>query len=159
MLTKAQRVRLRDEMRDKLASYHFDWFVTLVLNEPGAGHERMRTLLKAWDAGVNREINGPKWQKRQDQRLLWFAFPEKIEGHPHWHLVVQVDPELETPERKARAARFPLKANLVWNELCRSGSYDCREVASEGVFSYVTKELTGLENYERFIFWREFMSD
>jgi hypothetical protein len=66
-----------------------------VLNEPGAGHERM--LLKAWDAGVNRELNGPKWQKRPDRRLLWLAFSEKIEGHLHWRLLVQVDPDVDTP--------------------------------------------------------------
>lgn len=81
MLTRIQRVRLRDEMREKLASYHFTHFVTLVTNAKEVSEDRMRSPLKKWDAWTNRRLNGPQWQKRPEQRLVWFEHYNAV--HPH----------------------------------------------------------------------------
>jgi hypothetical protein len=118
----------------------------------------MRELLKAWDAKVNREINGPKWAKRPDERLLWFAFPEKLEVNSHWHLIAQVDWPIEEKARAERAMRLPQIGEKHWLRLVERGSYDCQDVESPRVIDYVTKMTNREDLLARFIVCREFMN-
>lgn len=150
--------RMRKELRTKLRDYDFTHFVTLASNHQPLGYQRMRDLLKLWDARVNRELNGPRWQQRPDERLVWFAFPEKMEVNPHWHLMVEVDPEIETPSRAERTGRLPLIGEKHWLRLVRQGSFDCQPVDSSGVIDYVTKLSAQETHFENFIVFREFMN-
>lgn len=155
---RAQHERIRSELRQKLLDYRFTHFITLASNHQPLRFLRMRELLRTWDARVNRELNGPKWAKRPDERLVWFAFPEKMNVNPHWHLIAEVDPLIETATREARAKRLPLTGREHWIRLVRQGSFDCQSVDSDGVISYITKMTSAEVNFERFIVFREFMN-
>ena len=151
--------RLRAEWREKLRTYHFSHFITLASNHQPLGYPRMRSLLKEWDARVNREINGRKWAARPDERLVWFAFPEKPDVNPHWHLVVAVDPFIETASRAERTERLDEIGEQYWLKLVPQGSFDCKAVDSSGVINYATKVCNHEELFEKFIIHREFMTN
>jgi len=157
-LSKAQRKRLQKEWREKLSEYDFTHFITLASNHQPLNYPSMRALLKQWDARVNREINGPKWAARPDERLVWFAFPEKLDFNPHWHLVVQVDPRIETQGRAERTSRLAKIGERQWLKLVPQGSFECKDVASQGVIRYTTKCSDREELFEKFIIYREFMT-
>jgi len=150
--------RMRQELRAKLLDYNFTYFITLASNHQPLGYSRMRALLKEWDARVNREINGPKWAKRPDERLVWFAFPEKMDVNPHWHLIVEVDPFIETATRVDRTVRLPEIGHMHWLSLVRQGSFDCQCVESSEVIRYVTKVNANQTHFEKFVVFREFMN-
>lgn len=102
----------------------------------------MWALLKKWDARVNRRIVGPKWHKRTDERMVWFAFLEKSDVNPHWHLLVSLDHDhLGDSNRRKRTDAFPKVADQVWQDLLARGSVDVQEVKDTGVNRYVTKSL------------------
>ncbi|MCB1130808.1 MAG: hypothetical protein KDN05_06730 [Verrucomicrobiae bacterium] len=150
--------RMREELRTKLLSYDFTHFITLTSNHQPLGYLRMRNLLKEWDARVNREINGRKWTRRPDERLVWFAFPEKIDVNPHWHMIVQVDPCIENAARAERTERLPEIGHMHWLSLVRQGSFDCQGVESAGVIGYITKMSADETHFEKFVVFREFMN-
>lgn len=150
--------RMRQELRTKLLYYDFTHFITLASNHQPLGYPRMRELLKAWDARVNREINGRKWAKRPDERLVWFAFPEKMDVNPHWHMIVQVDPHIENEERAARTECLPEIGQRHWLSLMRQGSFDCQSVESPDVIRYITKMSADNTHFEKFVVFREFMN-
>lgn len=156
--SRACRKRMRQELRAKLLSYDFSHFITLASNHQPLGYLRMRALLKEWDARVNREINGPKWVKRSDERLVWFAFPEKMDVNPHWHLIVQVDPHIENATRAERTDRLPEIGHMHWLSLVRQGSFDCQSVESPRVIEYITKMSAEESHFEKFVVFREFMN-
>lgn len=151
--------RMRQELRAKLFNYDFTHFITLASNHQPLGYTRMRALLKEWDARVNRELNGRKWAKRPDERLVWFAFPEKMDVNPHWHLIVQVDPHIENAARAARTERLPEIGHMHWHSLVRQGSFDCQSVESSRVIEYITKASAEETHFEKFVVFREFMNN
>lgn len=150
--------RLRQELREKLINYDFTHFITLASNHQPLGYPRMRSLLKEWDARVNREMNGPKWGKRPDERLVWFAFPEKLDVNPHWHMIAQVDPEIEASDRAARTKLLPEIGHMHWLNLVRQGSFDCQGVESTKVIQYITKMSFDEKHFDSFVVFREFMN-
>jgi len=154
----AERPRIREELREKLRSYNFTHFITLASNHQDISQERMRSLLKEWDARVNRTLNGPKWQDRPDERLVWFAFPEKMDVNPHWHLLVEVDPEPATETRALRLRQLKMIAKKHWLRLLPRGSFDCQAIDSKRVVDYVTKVTAKEENLAGFVVYREFMT-
>ncbi len=151
-------IRMRNELRVKLLDYEFTHFITLASNHQPLGYLRMRALLKEWDARVNREINGRKWAQRPDERLVWFAFPEKLDVNPHWHMIVQVDPHIETAVRAARTKRLPGIGEAHWLRLVKQGSFDCQSIESPGVIAYITKMSAEETHFEKFVLFREFMN-
>lgn len=160
-LGRVEMNRLRAEWREKLRTYKFTHFITLASNHTPLGYPRMRSLLKEWDARVNHEINGSKWAKRPDERLVWFAFPEKIDVNPHWHLVAQVDHGehyIVTQSRADRMKRLDEIGERHWLRLVSKGTFDCQSVDSDGVIGYVTKVTNREELFEKFIIYREFMN-
>jgi len=150
--------RMREELRKRLAGFEFTHFITLTANHQPISYSRMRDRLREWDARINRYLNGPKWQKRPDERLLWFAFPEKLEVNPHWHLIAQVDPDIENTNRLVRTERLPLVGERFWLELLPQGSFDCQDIDSKRVIQYVTKAVASELYFEKFVVFREFMS-
>lgn len=150
--------RMRRELRNKLLDYDFTYFITLASNHQPLSYTRMRALLKEWDARVNRELNGRKWAKRSDERLVWFAFPEKMDMNPHWHLIVQVDPHIENATRAARTDRLPEIGHMHWLSLVRQGSFDCQSVESPRVIEYITKMSAEETHFEKLVVCREFMN-
>ncbi|WP_170343026.1 hypothetical protein [Ruegeria arenilitoris] len=151
--------RMRNELRRRLCEFQFDYFVTLASNHKPLGYPRMRELLKQWDARVNREINGPRWSKRPDERLLWFAFPEKLDVNPHWHLIVQVDPHVETQTRADRTLQLPQIAEKHWMQLLPQGSFDCQGVEDYAIIEYITKVSEREDLFRRFMVSREFLKN
>lgn len=150
--------RMRHELRTKLLSYDFTHFITLASNHQPLSYPRMRELLKEWDARVKLELIGPKWVKRPDERLVWFAFPEKLGVNPHWHLIVQVDPHIENVARAERTELLSEIGQLHWLRLVRQGSFDCQSVDSPRVIQYITKMSAGETHFEKFVVFREFMN-
>ncbi|MEC8628925.1 MAG: hypothetical protein VXY73_02445 [Pseudomonadota bacterium] len=155
---RSQNMRLRNELRQMLKRYEFDYFVTLASNHQQWSYAHLRSLLKQWDAQVNRQINGPKWVKRPDERLVWFAFLEKPDVNPHWHLMVSVDRFIETPARQDRTDRFPEIAEKHWMDLAPKGSFDCKTVVSSAINDYVTKQLHDEACFDNFTIFSQFLS-
>lgn len=149
--------KMRFELRNMLQRNKFTHFITLASNHQLLKYQSMRSLLKRWDARVNREINGPKWAARPDERLIWFAFPEKMDVNPHWHLVVQVDPEIKMLRRAERTKQLPLIGEKHWLKLVPRGSFDCQSVESSEVNRYVTKMSADETHFNKFVMSREFI--
>ena len=155
---ESDRKKMRLELQNMLRRYDFTHFITLASNHQPLVYQRMRFLLKRWDARVNREINGPKWAARPDERLIWFAFPEKMGVNPHWHLVAQVDPEIEMPRRAERTKRLPSIGEKHWIKLVPQGSFDCQSIESPEVIRYVTKMSADENHFKKFVLYRELMT-
>lgn len=158
-MRNVERRRFRAEMRAKLREYSFTHFITLATNHQQLSYGRMRSLLKQWDARVNRALIGPKWTKRPDERIIWFAFPEKLDVNPHWHLLLEVDPLAETLSRRWRTDNLSRIARNEWLRLVPSGSFDCQAVASADVIDYVLKCMTAGSYIEQFVVSREFVNN
>lgn len=155
-LSMMERLRYRAEIRNMLNRVTFSHAITLATNDPMLSASRLLSHLRRWDAIVNRKLNGPKWAKRPDERLLWFAFPEKLDRNPHWHLLAQVDPTIEPHRRSERTEQLPAIAQRSWGLVCPSGSFDCQALDPQPFTWYATKGLLDEENLERFVFSREF---
>ncbi|WP_170420916.1 hypothetical protein [Ruegeria arenilitoris] len=149
--------RLQHELRCWLRGFRFDHFVTLASNHQPLKYLRMRELLKQWDARVNREINGPRWSKRPDERLLWFAFPEKLDVNPHWHLVVQARSNIENLTRQERTLQLPQIAEKHWLRLVPQGSFNCQDIEDHKVFDYITKVTDRDDLFRKFVVSKEFL--
>lgn len=78
--------RILTDLRKRLALHRFSHFVALATNDGNVSTPRIHGLLEARDARCNRFLVGKKWDKRPDERLLWFAFPEALNANPHWHV-------------------------------------------------------------------------
>lgn len=151
---------LRLAMKQKLECYDFTHFITLASHGALIGHQRMRHLLKQWDARVNRALVGPRWRDRPDERLVWFAFPEKTQVNPHWHLLAEIDPTdnaSNASSKAARAANLPSMGEKAWLDLLPKGSFDCQAIVSRHVIDHVSKDIRDPRNFEQFIVCREFM--
>ncbi|SNR78269.1 hypothetical protein [Puniceibacterium sediminis] len=135
------RYRAVKEMRERLRRHHFDYFITLTANDPTASYDKMKRALKNWDARVNRLIVGSNWQERPDERLLWFAFLEKADSNPHWHLLAEMDPDLIV-RRQAffDSIDISLEMDRIWSHLVPGGTCDVQPFRDEGAIQYVTKD-------------------
>jgi hypothetical protein len=142
---------LREALRhlqDRIAPTHF---VTLATNDPMVSSQRMRGLLREWDARVNRELIGPRWHRRPDERMVWIASPEKLGAAPHWHLVVQIlDTQVATFEHNNILERH-------WQRLILSGSVHFDRIRDGGAGRYATKDVDLPDNWEMFVSSLEFI--
>jgi hypothetical protein len=159
--TRLDLQRMRRELRERLCGYHFDHFVTLATNGD-AGIERMRGFLRRWDAEMNRFLVGRRWTDRPDDRMLWFAFPEKVGVNSHWHLLVQLDPAAGAAvgpgRRRERALEFADRGQRAWSRACHTGTFNCQPIVDEGALKYATKVLDDAVNLEGFVLSREFQT-
>lgn len=156
-MTNSTKKRLREEFEKRLNEFKFDYFVTLSSNFGDLRYEQMRGQLKLWDAKCNRYLNQKNWARRPDERLLWFAFVEKLEVNPHWHLLIQIDDCVGNSARAKRNFRFPMVAAESWRKLMPSGSFDCQPIVSSGALCYSAKDLGNSVNFELFVCSREFV--
>lgn len=62
--------------------------------------QHARTLLRNWDARMNRAILGGRWSKREDKHCEWIAVLEGRKSDLHWHMVFCLSPALSKPLRK-----------------------------------------------------------
>lgn len=150
--------KMQEEMIRKLENYHFTHFITLSSNGLVSREERMVQLLKQWDARVNRALVGPRWQKRPDERLFWYAFLEKPQENPHWHLLAQIDPNYTSTPQAVRVARLPIVGERTWAELLSRGSFNCQPIVSKEIIRYVLKEFRSAGDFTRFVVSTEFIS-
>lgn len=156
-MTNSMKKQLREAWQKRLDEFTFDYFVTLSSNFGDLRYEQMRDRLRQWDAMCNRHLNQKNWAHRPDERLLWFAFFEKLGVNPHWHLLVQIDACVDNPHRAKRNSRFPLMAAKSWRKLMPSGSFDCQAIESSGALCYSAKALGNGDHLEMFVCSREFV--
>lgn len=155
----------RAELVEWLNKHGFTRFVTLATNDPSLssvaeairastpGADRLTTLVRRWDAHMNRAVVGPKWAKDiyRCDRLFACYFLEKPEANPHWHALVRIDDQ-DPARRSAKLSRFDELVDVKWKELISSGSTDVQPIADRlRVTDYVAKELGNPLSYERMI--------
>ncbi|MCK8483758.1 hypothetical protein MUY21_06880 [Aliiroseovarius sp. S2029] len=154
----------REAVREWLNRMWFTHFITLTSNNQMFTRHDMAARLRAWDARVNRNLVGPKWQKRVDERIYWIAFPEKADVNPHWHLLLQLLPEqIEEDEDRQGVCDWSFEDDVkhIWTRLVPSGTVDVQRIGSgmcrrDGAARYVTKSLGFEPNLESFVMSREY---
>lgn len=151
------RHRYRQQLTDWLNEADpFRYWISLASNDPYISVDRMRGLLRAWDARLNRRMLGPQWAKR-DTRLFYVACLEKPRRNPHCHLLARLsEPDVE--RRLRQEGELAEHAARVWKSLIRSGSTNVQRIRADHgrVASYAAKELLGDTQIEFFVIAREF---
>ncbi|WP_223476568.1 hypothetical protein [Oricola indica] len=151
--------RQRDEMHKWLSTaFRFTHIVTLTTHDNTLSPEVLRSRLRAWDARVNRELYGPKWRKHADELLWYFAFLEKPNSNPHWHLLLRVVGRWGS-DGSRDYKKLPLAVRDAWGAVMPSGTVDVQEIRAgtyKTVNEYVAKELAGAIQYEHFLTPDEF---
>lgn len=132
-------------------TFTFTHFITLTSNSSDISVQSLRDRIKHWDALVNRELYGPKWRKHYDEILWWFAFMEKPETNPHWHLLCRF-------QDVDKLAKFTVVAEMMWLKTLPSGTVDIQPIKEnpERVNDYVTKRVGSKIQYDHFITPDEF---
>lgn len=157
-LTDRELIRTRGELVARLREMEHSYAITLGTNHRPLSTGAMRDVLKSWDARENRILNGPRWAKRPDERIMWIAFPEKQEVNPHWHLLASPDPTGFHDHRAQRYHAFQRSAERTWLRLLPTGTAQCVPLRGENWEFYITKELAKSDRIEHFILSREFQS-
>lgn len=136
-LTSAQKRELRDNLNDWLTRPGYTHFVTLATNAEAQSPDRMRRLLKHWDARVKKDLIGSRWQKKPDERMLWRAFPEKLDLTALWLLLLQVLlGQIEAVEAKRCHLMLSNGVRLHWAQLPLSGITDILAIYSRGAIRH-----------------------
>ena len=148
----------REELSKWLnTDFAFTHFITLATNQASrelktrhriAGQDssfretKLRHLLRQWDARVNRQLNGPKWLAHADDAIWFFAFLEKPETNPHWHLLFRIN-FFTTILPHAKLEQLKTAATAHWQRLVPSGKVSVKEINAghDRVTDYVAKEL------------------
>ncbi len=160
MLATRTAEPLRDAMRQMLSDRVWTHFVTLAPNKPYVSIDRVKRLLRAWDAEMNRAIVGSRWTRRPDERINWFAFLEKLGPNPHWHLSLEILPhqvkKLET--RVVGVDSLAITIERCWRAVARGGTADTQPITNAGgAIDYATKQLRREENFANFVSSLEFI--
>lgn len=95
---------LHNQRHTVLLTLKFDFAILHRVTESS-----VRRTLRAWDARTNRKLLGPKWHKYTSRHLQWDAFIEKIDVHPHLHLLATVK-LIDLP-------KFQMAARSAWQSL------------------------------------------
>ena len=151
-----EKKKLRREFEDLIERFGPTHFVTLATNayKPVA-RGRMRDLLKAWSARVNHALLGSRWQKKPDEQILFYAFLEKPDVNPHWHLLVQADVEM-IDDLDEWQKRFARAADKAWSDLLPAGTVDVQKYYSREVIEYSLKSALRDVEYVSYVVPREF---
>jgi len=105
---------------------------------------------------MNRDLLGPKWTKRPDERLFAFYFLEKRIVNPHWHALLMID-EPDGEKRERQFSQLLLDAGPAWRALKRSGTVDVQlSDSSEALRRYVAKGLPDEVQYASVVVPRGF---
>lgn len=131
--------------------FTFTHFITLASNSSHVSLEVMKDRIKHWDQLVNRELYGPKWRKHYDELLWFFAFLEKPEVNPHWHLLCRfTDAD--------KLAWFGPVAGMKWRKVLPMGTVDVQQITEKHsrVVDYVVKRVGREIEYRNYITPDEF---
>lgn len=181
-MTYSHRIKIAEATTDwaKSLAQRASHFVTLNPHRaarfdrggPNTRGTDAHALLRRWDAYVNSDLIGKRWQEPDMQHLRceWVAFPEGHELNRHWHLLWRLSADLY-PERVERAINGHLirsttyerqlehVLNYHWRRVVLSGTCVIREVYSaRGLAFYATKEQIFTDNQASFITSREFQN-
>lgn len=155
---EAELAKLRPHFIRWLNNWPWTHFVTLATNDnrqslsPDILHRRLRE----WDARMNRQLCGPKWTKRPDERLFAAYFLEKPRVNPHWHALLMLD-HPDSRRRLEQASFLRWGGGVIWRKLSPGGTIDVQFVnLAEGVTKYVTKEIGHMVQYDYFVAPRAF---
>lgn len=152
--SRDQRDEMRREMRCWLhsRSQGYTHFVTLSTNDPMKNDEASYGLLRAWDARVNRALLGPKWQKRPDERIVWFACLEGLDSACHWHLLFRLSWNMPEEKKIKRPTKNLITTlDITWRRITSRGSTKTLLIEDAGAYDYVTKRLNKLEYISTFV--------
>jgi hypothetical protein len=149
---------MRAKLREWLRCADFTHHVTLATNAGAFKPEKMRQKLKDRDARVNRRLCGKRYRKKPDERILWIAFPEKLDVNAHWHLLLNVLPEqLEALDERPDREPFDQELGRAWCSIVPSGSVSVQPIRSApAVVDYVTKRCRLEVNCITFVLAHEF---
>jgi hypothetical protein len=158
----ANLTRIPPDYREALvrwldSAFTFDLLVTLTTHDSSLGRDRLRDLAREWDARMNRLLYGPKWRQHSDELLWAFAFLEKPEANPHWHLLIRrVEPDQRKWDEQVR--KIDYKAIDIWRKIVPSGHADVRMLnhSQSRLIDYLAKEIGREIQCEDFITPDEF---
>jgi len=166
----------------RLLATRFTHFITLNPHRPASldrGNPLFRgadahSLLRRWDARMNRELVGKGWQspKHQHLRCQWVAVPEGHELNRHWHLLFKLSPDLSPRRLEDVGIKHFVKstdhnndllsflAHRHWKAVAPSGTARADLINSAtGISRYVTKQMYLEELQGGLISSLEFRSD
>jgi hypothetical protein len=108
-------------------------------------------MLRHWDAQINSELLDGRWQKKPDERTVWFACMEGKNSAVHWHLLWRLSWDM-SPSRKdlARSIDLAYLIDRCWRKTTPLGSSKTLRIEDNGAHDYVTKRLDSLTCLEEF---------
>ena len=147
------RLRMQRELRKWLEGrcQGYTHFITLATNDPMRSPDAARRMLHHWDAQMNSKLLKGRWQKKPDERTVWFACMEGKESAVHWHLLWRLAWDM-SPSRMDYANTISI-AHLTdecWRKTTPLGSTKTLKIESAGAHDYVTKRLSSLPHIEEF---------
>ena len=127
----ATDVRFRAAVAELMDGIRPDFWVTFVTNRSAsiAGFERK---VFHWQAHVDRELLGPRWQGLSSNRTMFVGIVEHVTTNIHMHAGVCVP---------SKAERFRAVASRNWEKLVPSGNLDIQEYKSLGAATYSSKDI------------------
>lgn len=166
----------------RLLATRFTHHITLNPHRPAGldrGNPRLRgadahSLLRRWDARMNRELVGKGWQNPNNKRLRcrWIAVPEGHELNRHWHLLFKLSPDLSPLRLEDVCIKYFVKstdhnsdllsllANRHWKAVAPSGTARADLISSAtGISHYLSKQMYLEELQGGLISSLEFQSD
>ena len=122
-----------------------DAAVTLVYNDPTINNHRMRADLKTLRAHVDRAVLGPRFHLFPAScRSEFWAVPEKMDIHPHWHmgwrLAARPDDNVPLAQR-IEALNVLLNDHGLWRKIAPRGTARVSP-CDPGWMTYATKFVT-----------------
>lgn len=151
-----EKKKLRKDFEKFIERFGPTHFVTLATNANGpVSQHRMRDALKSWSARVNRALLGSRWQKKPDEHVFFFAFLEKPDINPHWHLMLQADTEM-IADLDVWQERFTQVAEKAWTDLLPAGTVDVQKYYSRDVINYALKSALSDVEYISYVVPREY---
>lgn len=126
-------------------------FITLSTNDPMKSASAARRMLHHWDALINHEFLGSRWQKKPDERTVWFACMEGKASAVHWHLLWRLAWDM-SPSRMdyAKTVGIAHTVDRCWRKTTPLGSSKTLKVEDKGAQDYVTKRLSSFTYIEEF---------
>lgn len=136
-LSYAQNKKLNNGVRELIADFDGDYFVTAVFNRNVSLFEAGRSL-EHWYNCLSAKVYTKKWYKLPaSERFQYIAVPEHMLSNIHWHMVVKLCDRL-------KGWKFEIIAGELWKKYNTSGSMDVRALHTaldkEKVGCYVTKD-------------------
>jgi hypothetical protein len=142
---------LLDAWVEHVAGHKWTWLVTLKLNQYSST-AAARTHFKRFCQYLDRDLIGPRYLKKPDQRVDIYAFSEHIYSNLHLHCFVKFRRTLKVSTREAKAA-----ARAAWQKVIESGTVHFKRIyAVKGAARYTLKEMWRPERLDDIMHSRDF---